>query len=153
MDADEFLDRADFDEVARRLAAGEDLTVVAPRYAGLWGAARYPTAVTLVAMPAAGEVGILIVPFLDLVGEPEDPDFQYYAGIVYALAVEDTVFHFREYVSATSPYEAGLLGWATRRPVGDGHWRRCPMIPYEDHCLCAPRACCGTAIPSGSSSS
>jgi ribA/ribD-fused uncharacterized protein len=126
---------ADFDEVARLIAAGADLTVVEPRHAGLWrDPSRYPTAVTLVAMPSAGEVGILIVPFLDLVGEPGDPDFQYYAGIVYVLAVDETVFRFREYAQDEwSPYEAGLLGWATIRRVLDHHdWRLCPMIPYED---------------------
>jgi ribA/ribD-fused uncharacterized protein len=83
-------------------------------------------------MPAAGEVGILIVPFLDLVGESEDSDFTCYAGVVYILAVEDTIFRFREYVRATARYEAGLLSWATTRRAGHGAWRLCPMIPYED---------------------
>jgi ribA/ribD-fused uncharacterized protein len=133
VDSDEFLDRPDFHDVARRLAAGDDLRVVEPRYAELWGdPARYPTAVTLVAMPAGGEIGILIVPFLDLVGEPGNSGFQYYAGVVYILAFEDTIFRFREYVSATARYEAGLLGWATTRRAGRGAWRLCPMIPYED---------------------
>jgi hypothetical protein len=101
---------ADFDEVARRLAAGADLTVVEPRYAGLWGdPARYPTAVTLVAMPSAGGIGVLIVPLLRRHRLPLPRERA--RGI---------------------PVRADLLGWATTRPVDHHDWRPCPMIPYED---------------------
>jgi hypothetical protein len=120
-----------FEEVARRLAAGEDLTVVEPRHAHLWtNPGRYPTAVTLVAMPSAGAAGLLIVPFLDLVGEPGDDGFDYYAGVVYVVALEDTVYTFREYQEDEG--EASLLGFRMAWPVGHVEWRPCPMIPYED---------------------
>jgi len=129
----EIAGRADFDAVARRLAAGEDLTVVEPRYADLWrNPARYPTAVTLAAMPSADAIGLMIVPFLDVLGEPGDEDFTYYAGVVYLLALEDTVFSFREYQQDEGPFEAWLHGFSATRPVGHHEWRLSCMVPYED---------------------
>src|SRR5262245_55087757 len=133
LDPRDIAGRADFDEIARRLAAGEDLTVVEPRYMALWrNPARYPTRVTLVAMPSAEEVGLMIVPFLDLSGEPGDEHFDYYAGVIYLLAVEDSILRFREYQEDDGPFEAYLLSFSATRPVDHHDWRLCHMVPYED---------------------
>jgi hypothetical protein len=133
VDPREIASHANFDEIAQRLAAGEDLTVVEPQYAALWSnSVRYPTAVTLVAMPSASGVGLVIVPFLDPVGEPGDEGVDSYAGVIYLLAVENTIFSFREYQRNEGPFEAALLGFSMMEPVDDKEWRTCSMIPYED---------------------
>jgi hypothetical protein len=105
-----------FAGVARRLAAGEDPTVVEPRYAHLWiDPARYPTAITLVTPPSLDATGLMIVPFLDGIGEPGDEAFNLYAGVVYILDVHGVVLRSREYQDA--PGEASLLTYA---PGGAG---------------------------------
>jgi hypothetical protein len=123
-----------FAGVARRLAAGEDPTVVEPRYAHLWiDPARYPTAITLVTPPSLDATGLMIVPFLDGIGEPGDEAFNLYAGVVYILDVHGVVLRSREYQDA--PGEASLLTYAPGRRRRRPHrplWQMCEAVPYDD---------------------
>jgi hypothetical protein len=123
-----------FAGVARRLAAGEDPTIVEARHARLWtDPARYPTAITLVTPPSLDAVGLMIVPFLDGIDEAGDEVFNVYAGVVYVLDVHGVVFRFREYQD--QPGEASLLtcapGRRRRRPKRP-LWRMCEAVPYDD---------------------
>jgi hypothetical protein len=124
-----------FAGVARRLAAGEDPTVVEPRYAGLWtDPARYPTAITIVTPPSLDALGLMIVPFFDTVGEPEEEDFVLYAGVVYVVDIHGAVLRFREY-QRPPPHKASLLSYAPgrrRRRPRRPRWRICEAVPYDD---------------------